>query len=122
MRLRHLLAPILLLCLTAQAPAPQSKLDAIITRGTIRVGFPGDYRPFALLDKHLHIEGWIDMEQCGYCNRQTSNNAFGLRDHAGHRLCLLWNGEESRHIPRSDVLRQRPPNRLPHIRRQKSRR
>ena len=64
MRLRHLLA-LLFLCLTAQAPAPQSKLDAIIARGTIRVGFPGDYRPFALLDKTTgKYEGLdVDMAQ-----------------------------------------------------------
>lgn len=34
----------------AQAPAP-SRLDEIVSRGTLRVGMTGDYRPFTHLDK-----------------------------------------------------------------------
>jgi cyclohexadienyl dehydratase len=41
-------------------PAP-SRLDAIIARGVIRVGMPGDYRPFALRDASGKIEG-IDVD------------------------------------------------------------
>jgi cyclohexadienyl dehydratase len=62
-----LLRPFLLLLLLAATPAfaqaPASKLDAILTRGTVRVGLPGDYRPFALLDKSTgHFDGLdVDM-------------------------------------------------------------
>jgi cyclohexadienyl dehydratase len=66
-----LLRPFLLVLLLAAAPAfaqaptgaPASKLDAILARGTVRVGLPGDYRPFAVLDKTTgHFEGLdVDM-------------------------------------------------------------
>jgi len=64
-----LLRPFLLLLLLAAAPAfaqaPASKLDAILARGTVRVGLPGDYRPFALLDKTTgHFDGLdVDMAE-----------------------------------------------------------
>jgi cyclohexadienyl dehydratase len=74
MRLRHLLAPILLLCLTAQAPAPASKLDAILARGTVRVGFPGDYRPFAILDKTTGKYEGLDVDMA-----QNLANALGVK-------------------------------------------
>ena len=53
---RCLLRPLLfaLLLLPAFAPpafAQGSKLDAILARGTVRVGLTGDYRPFSALDK-----------------------------------------------------------------------
>src|SRR5260370_34466580 len=35
----------------AQQPAPSSRLDEIMKRGTLRVGMTGDYLPFAYLDK-----------------------------------------------------------------------
>jgi len=65
--MRTLLRPFLLVLLLATAPAfaqaPASKLDAILARGTVRVGLTGDYRPFALLDKTTgHFEGLdVDM-------------------------------------------------------------
>ncbi|MGE0008035.1 MAG: transporter substrate-binding domain-containing protein [Parvibaculaceae bacterium] len=34
----------------AQEPAPSSRLDDILERGTLRVGMTGDYMPFTLLD------------------------------------------------------------------------
>ena len=47
----------------AQAQSP-SKLDTILTRGTIRVGVPGDYAPFALRDAAGDVHGIdIDMAQ-----------------------------------------------------------
>jgi cyclohexadienyl dehydratase len=33
-----------------QAPAPASRLDEIVDRGTLRVGMPGDYKPFGYYD------------------------------------------------------------------------
>lgn len=45
----------------AQAPAATSKLDVIVARGTIRVGMPGDYRPFGLRDAADKMEG-IDVD------------------------------------------------------------
>ncbi len=46
----------------AQAPAP-SRLDEIVSRGTLRVGMTGDYRPFTYLDKATTtFEGFdVDM-------------------------------------------------------------
>jgi cyclohexadienyl dehydratase len=45
----------------AQTP-PGNRLDAIVARGTLRVGMPGDYRPFALRDPATgKIEG-IDVD------------------------------------------------------------
>ena len=35
----------------AQQPAASSRLDDILTRGTLRVGMTGDYLPFTYLDK-----------------------------------------------------------------------
>lgn len=43
------------------APAPASRLDAVIARGTLRVGMPGDYRPFGLRDAAGKMEG-IDVD------------------------------------------------------------
>jgi len=64
-----LLRPILLVLVLLAAPqaafAQASKLDVILARGTVRVGLPGDYRPFALLDKTTgHYEGLdVDMAE-----------------------------------------------------------
>ncbi len=46
----------------AQAPAP-SRLDEIVSRGTLRVGMTGDYRPFTSLDRATTtFEGFdVDM-------------------------------------------------------------
>ena len=56
-----LLLVLLLPCL-AQAQTVQSRLDAIIARGTIRVGMPGDYRPFALRDAATGEISGIDVD------------------------------------------------------------
>jgi cyclohexadienyl dehydratase len=50
-----------LAALPVQAQAPTSRLDAILARGTIRVGMPGDYRPFGLRDASGKLEG-IDVD------------------------------------------------------------
>ncbi len=65
--LRHLTiaALALLLPFAAQAQAPASKLDAIVAAGTLRVGMPGDYRPFGLRDAATgKMEGMdVDMAE-----------------------------------------------------------
>jgi cyclohexadienyl dehydratase len=45
----------------AQAPPP-SRLDAILARGTIRVGTTGDYKPFTYLDKATGQYSGFDIE------------------------------------------------------------
>jgi cyclohexadienyl dehydratase len=55
-----------LLLSIASAPAQQpSRLDQIISRGTLRVGMTGDYRPFTFLDKEtLKFTGFdVDMAE-----------------------------------------------------------
>jgi cyclohexadienyl dehydratase len=49
----------------AFAQAPASRLDEIISRGSLRVGMTGDYRPFTYLDKNTStFEGFdVDMAQ-----------------------------------------------------------
>jgi cyclohexadienyl dehydratase len=72
--MRTLLRPILLalLLLLTSLPgafAQGTKLDAILSRGTVRVGLPGDYRPFALLDKTTgHFEG-LDVDMAASLGR-----------------------------------------------------
>eukprot|EP01037_Dinobryon_pediforme_P016059 gene16059-16231_t len=51
----------LFLAAAGHAQAPASKLDAIMARGTLRVGMPGDYRPFGLRDASGKLEG-IDVD------------------------------------------------------------
>jgi len=55
----------LLIPMAAEAQAPASKLDAIIASGTLRVGMPGDYRPFGLREASTgKIEGMdVDMAE-----------------------------------------------------------
>ena len=55
----------LLMPMAASAQAPASKLDAIIASGTLRVGMPGDYRPFGLREASTgKIEGMdVDMAE-----------------------------------------------------------
>lgn len=49
----------------AQEPAPSSRLDDILERGTLRVGMTGDYMPFTSLDKStLKYRGFdVDMAE-----------------------------------------------------------
>jgi cyclohexadienyl dehydratase len=61
LRLAGFLAALLALSTPALAQSP-SKLDAIIARGTVRVGLTGDYRPFALLDKSSGKFEGIDVD------------------------------------------------------------
>jgi cyclohexadienyl dehydratase len=59
-RLAMALALSLLPCIAA-AQSP-SKLDAILTRGTLRVGLTGDYRPFSLRDKDTGAFTGLDVD------------------------------------------------------------
>ena len=45
----------------AQTP-PANRLDAIVARGTLRVGMPGDYRPFGLRDATSGEIAGIDVD------------------------------------------------------------
>lgn len=46
----------------ADAQAPANRLDAIVARGTIKVGMPGDYRPFGLRDPATGQITGIDVD------------------------------------------------------------
>jgi len=60
---------ILMLLLMAPAshaqPAPASRLDEIVSRGTLRVGMPGDYLPFALRDHATGQWQGLDVDEVG---------------------------------------------------------
>jgi len=78
-----LLRPFLLLLLLAATPAfaqaPASKLDAILARGTVRVGLPGDYRPFAVLDKSTgHFDG-LDVDMADSLGRALGTKSSWCR-------------------------------------------
>jgi cyclohexadienyl dehydratase len=62
---RLLFAMLALLFAPLQALAESGRLDIIVTTGKLRVGIPGDYRPFALRDpSNGKIEGFdIDMAE-----------------------------------------------------------
>ncbi len=57
-----LILPLLLLTVPPAALAQTSKLDAILARGTVRVGLAGDYRPFAALDKATGRYEGLDVD------------------------------------------------------------
>ncbi len=52
---------LLAFALFTTAAQAQSKLDTILTRGTLRIGVPGDYAPFALKDSSGNVQG-IDID------------------------------------------------------------
>lgn len=58
---------------SAQSGGPASRLDAILARGTLRVGMPGDYRPFALRDAAGTMAG-IDVDLA-----ETMATALGVK-------------------------------------------
>ncbi len=62
--MKRLMIGLLAACLLighAAAQAP-SKLDEVVARGVLRVGMPGDYRPFGVLDKATGQYAGIDVE------------------------------------------------------------
>ncbi len=65
MRTWRRLLPLVLLLLLATANAAfaqDSRLDAILARGTVRVGLTGDYRPFSVLDKATGRYTGLDVD------------------------------------------------------------
>ncbi|MDT7950277.1 MAG: transporter substrate-binding domain-containing protein, partial [Acetobacteraceae bacterium] len=55
----------LLVCLLLLAAVParaQSALSEILSRGTLRVGLTGDYRPFSIKDADGHFSG-LDVDE-----------------------------------------------------------
>ena len=59
----------------ASAPAQQpSRLDQIISRGTLRVGMTGDYRPFTFLDKETQKFGGFDVDMA-----ESLGKALGVK-------------------------------------------
>jgi cyclohexadienyl dehydratase len=61
--LRIFIAFVATLTLTASACAQQpSRLDEIISRGTLKVGMTGDYRPFTYLDKETQKFSGFDVD------------------------------------------------------------
>src|SRR5215471_6126549 len=61
LRVLTCLAALLLTMASAQAQQP-SRLDQIISRGTLRVGMTGDYRPFTFLDKETQKFSGFDVD------------------------------------------------------------
>ncbi|MBV8924491.1 MAG: transporter substrate-binding domain-containing protein [Bradyrhizobium sp.] len=51
-----------LLLTIASAQAQQSRLDQIVSRGVLRVGMTGDYRPFTFLDKDTQKFSGFDVD------------------------------------------------------------
>jgi cyclohexadienyl dehydratase len=58
-------------CALAQQP---SRLDQIISRGTLRVGMTGDYRPFTFLDKQTQKFGGFDVDMA-----ESLGKALGVK-------------------------------------------
>jgi cyclohexadienyl dehydratase len=58
----------------AQQPAPSSRLDEIMKRGTLRVGMTGDYLPFAYLDKTTSKFRGFDVDMA-----ETLGKALGVK-------------------------------------------
>jgi cyclohexadienyl dehydratase len=51
--------------LLATGAVAQSRLDDIVTRGTLRVGLTGDYRPFSVRDKDSGAYSGLDVDMAG---------------------------------------------------------
>jgi cyclohexadienyl dehydratase len=66
----------LLLVLTSVSAEAQqsSRLDQIISRGTLRVGMTGDYRPFTFLDKDTQKFGGFDVDMA-----ESLGKALGVK-------------------------------------------
>ena len=56
------------------ASAPATRLDAILARGTLRVGLTGDYKPFSFLDKASGSTTGLDVDMA-----QDLANAMGVK-------------------------------------------
>src|SRR3954454_16863452 len=51
--------------LVATGAAAQSRLDDVITRGTLLVGLTGDDRPFSVRDKETGAYSGLDVDMAG---------------------------------------------------------
>lgn len=67
------LAALLFAATSAQAQQ-SSRLDQIISRGTLRVGMTGDYRPFTFLDKQTQKFSGFDVDMA-----ESLGKALGVR-------------------------------------------
>jgi cyclohexadienyl dehydratase len=66
-------AALLVTIVPTQAQQP-SRLDQIISRGTLRVGMTGDYRPFTFLDKETQKFSGFDVEMA-----ESLGKALGVK-------------------------------------------
>ncbi len=62
MRLVQFLLALCLVGALASGARAQTRLDEIMTRGVLRVGLTGDYRPFSMLDKATRQYSGIDVD------------------------------------------------------------
>src|SRR5215469_10998205 len=67
------LAVLLVTVVSAEAQQP-SRLDQIISRGTLRVGMTGDYRPFTFLDKETQKFSGFDVDMA-----ESLGKALGVK-------------------------------------------
>ena len=72
-RILTCLAALILAAASAQAQQP-SRLDQIISRGTLRVGMTGDYRPFTFLDKQTQKFDGFDVDMA-----ESLGKALGVK-------------------------------------------
>ena len=72
-RILTCLAALILTATSAQAQQP-SRLDQIISRGTLRVGMTGDYRPFTFLDRQTQKFDGFDVDMA-----ESLGKALGVK-------------------------------------------
>ena len=72
-RILTCLAALILAAASAQAQQP-SRLDQIISRGTLRVGMTGDYRPFTFVDKQTQKFDGFDVDMA-----ESLGKALGVK-------------------------------------------
>ena len=73
LRVLTCLVALLVTVVSTQAQQP-SRLDQIISRGTLRVGMTGDYRPFTFLDKGTQKFGGFDVDMA-----ESLGKALGVK-------------------------------------------
>lgn len=73
LRVLTCLAALMLTIASVQAEQP-SRLDQIISRGTLRVGMTGDYRPFTFLDKQTQKFDGFDVDMA-----ESLGKALGVK-------------------------------------------
>src|ERR1044072_1144381 len=58
----------------AEQPAPGTRLDGILSRGTLRVGITGDYMPFTYFDKSTQTYRGFDVDMA-----ESLGKALGVK-------------------------------------------